>query len=304
MRRLDNIDIRLLRVFVALADARGFADAQIALNLSQSTLSTHLAELEKRIGAQLCLRGKQQFRLTEVGQATYDAAQKLFLDLDRFTLRVSSASGNLSGRLRVGASDGIYTSEQLGLHRVVDRLLAGGADIFIELKLGTPSELEQMVADGELDIAVGPFSQKAPSVTYIDYISEPHSLYCGASHPLFGKKDADIDLKDIENSRFSVRRYRYFDDLYLVGHPRASASVVEMEAQAMMLLSGCFIGFLPCHFAAPWIKEGRLRALKPANFDFSSMHRIAYRTQNGASPIIVAFLEALGRDLRPGSGAP
>ncbi|RUV34566.1 LysR family transcriptional regulator, partial [Mesorhizobium sp. M7A.F.Ca.MR.228.00.0.0] len=35
MRRLDNIDIRLLRVFVALADSGGFAAAQITLNLSQ-----------------------------------------------------------------------------------------------------------------------------------------------------------------------------------------------------------------------------------------------------------------------------
>ncbi|KXF74702.1 LysR family transcriptional regulator [Paramesorhizobium deserti] len=293
MRRLDNIDIRLLRVFVALADARGFADAQIALNLSQSTLSTHLAELEKRIGAQLCLRGKQQFRLTEAGQATYNAAQKLFLDLDDFTLRVSSATGNLSGRLRIGASDGTYTSEQLGLHGAIDRFLDNGVDVFIELKLGTPSELEQMIADGELDIAIGPFSQRAPSVTYLDFASEPHSLYCGAKHPLYGKKDSQIDAKDIESSRFSVRRYRHFDDLYLVGHPRANASVVEMEAQAMMILSGHFIGFLPCHFADPLVKQGRLRALKPASFDFSSAHRIAYRTQNESNPIIQAFLSAL-----------
>ena len=53
LRRLDNIDLRLLRVFVVLADAGGFADAQITLNLSQSTLSTHLAGLEKRIGAHI-----------------------------------------------------------------------------------------------------------------------------------------------------------------------------------------------------------------------------------------------------------
>ena len=52
MRRLDNIDLRLLRVFVVLADANGFSDAQITLNLSQSTLSTHLAELEKRVGGE------------------------------------------------------------------------------------------------------------------------------------------------------------------------------------------------------------------------------------------------------------
>jgi len=292
MRRLDNIDIRLLRVFVALADARGFADAQIALNLSQSTLSTHLAELEKRIGAQLCFRGKQQFRLTEAGQATYDAAQQLFRDLDDFTLRVSSTTGNLAGRLRLGASDGTYTSEELGVQRALNRFLDDGSEVFIELTLGTPSQLEQMVADGELDVAIGPFSQRAPSITYVDYASEPHSLYCGSKHPLFGIKDNDIDPKDIESSRFSVRRYRHFDDLYLVGHPRASASVIEMEAQAMMLMSGHFIGFLPCHFAASWVRDGHLRPLKPGSFDFTSMHRIAFRSRDEANPIVQAFLRA------------
>jgi len=293
MRRLDNIDIRLLRVFVALVDARGFADAQLVLNLSQSTLSTHLAELEKRIGAQLCFRGKQQFRLTEVGQVTYDAAQKLFLDLDEFSRRVGSTRGGLSGRLRLGASDGTYTSRQLGLQHTIRHFLADGADVFLELALGTPSELEQKVADGELDIVVAPLSQRAPSVTYRDYGTEPHSLYCGATHPLFGKPDSSLDMKDIENSRFCVRRYRHFDDLYLVGHPRASASTVEMEAQAMMILSGHFIGFLPCHFAEPWVKSKELRALKRSSFDFVSTHRVAYRTASATNPLIVAFLNAL-----------
>lgn len=299
MRRLDNIDIRLLRVFVALADAGGFADAQLVLNLSQSTLSTHLAELEKRIGAQLCFRGKQQFRLTEAGQLTYDAAQKLFRDLDDFYRRVGSAKGSLSGRLRLGASDGTYTSRQLGLQHVIRHFLADGADVFIDFSLGTPSELEQKVADGELDIAIGPLSQRAPSVTYRDFGAEPHSLYCGSSHPLFTRADASLDTRDIENSRFSVRRYRHFDDLYLVGHPRASASAVEMEAQAMMILSGHFIGFLPRHFADPWVKSGDLRALKRSAFDFVSTHRIAYRTANASNPLIAAFLDAVEQAREP-----
>ena len=38
MRRLDNIDLRLLRVFVVLADAGGFSDAQIATEEEQLDL--------------------------------------------------------------------------------------------------------------------------------------------------------------------------------------------------------------------------------------------------------------------------
>jgi hypothetical protein len=42
MRRLDTIELRLLRIFVVLAEAGSFPAAQIALSLSQSTLSTQL----------------------------------------------------------------------------------------------------------------------------------------------------------------------------------------------------------------------------------------------------------------------
>ena len=69
MRRLDNIDLRLLRVFVTLVEAGGFADAQVALNLSASTLSTHLAALERKLGGRLCERGRGGFRLTPFGEA-------------------------------------------------------------------------------------------------------------------------------------------------------------------------------------------------------------------------------------------
>ncbi|WEX08678.1 LysR family transcriptional regulator [Chelativorans sp. AA-79] len=291
MRRLDNIDIRLLRVFVALADARGFAEAQIALNLSQPTLSTHLAELEKRLGGQLCHRGRQQFRLTELGQATYDATLKLFRDLDDFTQRVASATGGLSGRLRIGISDGTFTSEELGVQRAIRAFLQPGMDVFIDLSLGTPAELERQIADGERDIVIGPFSQKAPGVIYRSFASEPHLLYCGAGHPLFSKVDTAIGRKDIEDARFSVRSYRHFDDLYLVGHPRAGASVVHMEAQLMLILSGHFIGFLPCHFAERHVAEGRLRAIKPKSFGFSSVHKIAHRKVDASRVLVTAFLE-------------
>ncbi|CDX26718.1 Transcriptional regulator, LysR family [Mesorhizobium plurifarium] len=293
MRRLDNIDIRLLRVFVALADCGGFAAAQITLNLSQPTLSTHLAELEKRIGAQLCHRGRKQFRLTEVGRATYDAAQKLFRDLDDFGHRISAASGSLSGRLRLGTSDGVFTSAELGIQHALSRFMGPDSDVFIDLTVGTPSELEQQVADGGRDVVIGPLSQKAPGVVYRDYCGEPHLLYCGRRHPLFAVPDSTIDKAAIDTARFSVRSYRHFDDLYLVGHPRASASVVHMEAQLMLILSGNFIGFLPCHFADPWVAKGEMRAIRPRAYAFSSVHRVAYRKADAQSLLVQAFLEAL-----------
>ncbi|MBK8770216.1 MAG: LysR family transcriptional regulator [Rhizobiales bacterium] len=293
MRRLDNIDLRLLRVFVVLADAGGFSEAQITLNLSQSTLSTHLAELEKRVGAKLCLRGRHKFRLTDVGQATYDAARKLFADIDDFQARISSVSGGVTGRLKIGASEGTFTSSQLGLQKIIARLMKPDFDIFVDVFLGTPSELEQRLSDGDRDIILGPLTQKIAGMVYQPYYNEPHYLYCGKGHPLFARRDSTITQDVIDATRFSVRAYRQFDDLYRVGHPRAAASIMQMEAQLMMILSGEFIGFLPDHYADKWVKDGMLRSIRPRTYTFKSLHNIAYRESDAERPVIKAFRQCL-----------
>ena len=53
------------------------------------------------------------------------------------------------------------------------------------------------------------------------------------------------------------------------------------------------IGFLPEHFARPWVRDGQLRAVKPRNFHFSSTHNVAYRASDAERPLIRAFLASL-----------
>ncbi|MFG1464726.1 LysR family transcriptional regulator [Xanthobacter sp. DSM 24535] len=293
MRRLDNIDLRLLRVFVALAEAGGFADAQITLNLSQSTLSTHLAALERKLGGQLCERGRAGFRLTPFGESTFAAAKQLFADVDAFHSRIGRDQRTLVGRLRLGIVDGVVTNPTLGLQTALARYMDYASEVFVDLELGTPLVLEQALMDGARDIVVGPFSQKVPGITYIPLHREPHALYCGKGHALFTVPMREMQHAQIEAALFSVRRYRHLDDLYRVNHPRASASVMHMEAQVMMILSGHFIGYLPRHIGDDWARRGEMRALKPESYGFESAHFVATRRLKGEQPLVDAFIKEL-----------
>jgi LysR family transcriptional regulator, transcriptional activator for bauABCD operon len=292
VRRLDTIDLRLLRVFTALVDAGGFAGAQITLNLSQSTLSTHLADLEKRVGGALCVRGRKAFRLTDLGRATYDAAQQLFLDVESFRHRIGTASGRLTGRLRIGIVDGVISSPVLGLQRAIGRMLKPDFDVFVDLVQATPLELEQAAVEGTRDIVIGPFSQRAPGLVYKTLFREPHRLYCGRGHPFFAAPDSAITRGLIETARLSVRGYRQLEDLYRIGHPKAAASVLQMEAQTMLVLSGHYIGFLPCHIAERWVEAGEMRAVLPRSYAFESQHFVAYRRGADREPLASAFLKS------------
>lgn len=293
MRRLDNIDLRLLRVFLTLVEAGGFADAQISLNLTSSTLSTHLASLERIIGGQLCDRGRGGFRLTALGQSTYNAAKLLFADIDTFQARIGRDRGQLVGRLLIGIVDGVVTNPHLGLQDAIRAFMSYADGVFIDLKLGTPNELEHAVAVGERDIVVGPFSQKALGLIYVPLHLEQHGLYCGRHHSLFKAQKKAITRDAIEAAMFSVRGYRHLEDLYRVEHPRASASVIHMEAQTMLILSGCYIGFLPCQIGDEWVDSGDMRQLRPEVYAFQSQHFAAIRRSDSVHPLVQGFMKEL-----------
>ena len=48
--RVTDVDLRLLRIFQTVVDCGGLSAAEIDLGIGRSTISTHIAELEGRLG--------------------------------------------------------------------------------------------------------------------------------------------------------------------------------------------------------------------------------------------------------------
>lgn len=105
---------------------------------------------------------------------------------------------------------------------------------------------------------------------------ERHALHCGSGHPWFAREDATITQADLAETRFSVRAYRYFDDVYRFGGSQPGASVSSMEAQEAMILSGRFVGYLPRHQGEPWVEVGMMRAVRPGDWNDRSVFSAAY----------------------------
>ena len=73
---LTDTDLRLLRVFRAVAACGGFAAAELELNINRSTISRHIKDLEGRLGVTLCRRGRGGFALTAEGEQVLASALK------------------------------------------------------------------------------------------------------------------------------------------------------------------------------------------------------------------------------------
>ena len=56
--RIQDIDLRLLRLFITVVQTGGFTAAANQRNVGRPTISTQMADLETRLGMRLCERGR------------------------------------------------------------------------------------------------------------------------------------------------------------------------------------------------------------------------------------------------------
>lgn len=298
MRRLSDVDVRLLRIFTTIVDCNGFPNAQIALNMAPSTVSSHLSALEARLGSRLCERGRRGFRLTRTGEETYRAAQDLFRSIEGFGATMARVHGREQARLRIGVIDTVETFGALDLAGAIGAFSAEHPEVFLDLEIMPPEQLQRAVVEGRRDLVVGPAFRAGPALAYRELAVEQHRLYCGRGHPWYARADAGITLADFQDARFSVRAYQYFDDTYKLGGVRASASVTNMEAQVILILSGGFVGFLPDHCGEARVTEGLMRAVRPRDWNLSSRFALAYEPATGPQMLKRSFAEDLARAAR------
>ena len=252
-------DLRLLRVFSTVVECGGFTPAQLALNVSQSTISSHMAALEERLDMRLCERGRGGFRITRHGRRVYEAAQRLFRSIDSFGSEVDALRGHMSGELHIGVVDNAITNPDYALPEAIAKFELRLGDVQISLHISTPAEIERAIVEGRYDIGIGGYTKQISALEYTPLMRENQLLYCSSAHPLFTVDR--LDVADLAQYRF-VRRPYVPDDHIPHADVLNSAAIAEnMEAIAVLILSGEFVGFLPEHYAARWVREGGMKAV-------------------------------------------
>jgi DNA-binding transcriptional LysR family regulator len=289
---LSESDIRELRVFAKVVEAGGFSAAQIELNISQSTISTHMTALEQRLGMRLCKRGRSGFSLTDKGQLIYQAAQRLFAALDEFRSEAGAARNCYTGNLALGIVDNLTNNPSCRLHHVIAKMNQLAPEVQISIGVASPSEIERAVLEGRFDLGLGACGRHSPYLSYDDLFDERQVLYCGRGHELFVRSHT-VDIADLKNQQFARRAYTA-PDHFPLGVKLPSTAVADlMESVAVFIMSGRYIGFLPEHFAQPWVTQDLMRPLLEKDLSYQNPIYLVLRKTEQKKPILSAFLSEL-----------
>lgn len=302
MMQLEAVDLRLLRMFMTIVEAGGFTAAQGELNLSLSTISTHFSDLEARLGVRLCRRGRSGFQFTAEGQSVYEELRRVFDTLDRFQARVRGLRDRLTGTLTIGLVDNTLTDPKARLERVFARFSEEAPEVSLSINVRPPNELLRDVIGGQLQVAISSFPRIIPSLSYQDLYQETNHFYCAEGHPLFTTPEEAVDLDEVRRYRLVSRAYWGFRDLKIFAITTPKATVSDIEGAARLILSGTYLGYLPDHFAARYVTQGRLRVLLPKQLSYQAPFQVAYDANRARSPVVELFITIVKEEM--GSGSP
>ena len=86
INRLQESDIKLLRVFHAVASCNGFTAAEPVLRMQRPNISAAIKKLEDRLDLVLCHRGRGGFQMTKEGEIVFSESKRIFHSFDSFVI--------------------------------------------------------------------------------------------------------------------------------------------------------------------------------------------------------------------------
>ena len=290
LSNLADIDLRLIRVFLTVVDTGGLTPAQAILNVGQPTISTQLATLEARLGFRLCERGRAGFRLTAKGERFAQLSRKLLANVSDFAAEARNMDRKLVGTVRIGIIGQMSIHNHAMISKAIALFRRRSQMVQFSITILSPSELEARLLTGDIQVAIGYFWQRLANLEYTPILLEHQEVYCGQGHPLF-KHAAKVSKEILTDYEWVWTSYP------IVGVPQSlipiniTEEADNMEAVAILILSGQHIGYLPTHFAAAYVQRGLMVAINPAelNFDFT-FHLVTHKL-NSHDDILRALVE-------------
>ncbi len=170
---MNNLTLKQLRYFEALAHQGHFGRAAEVCSISQPALSMQIKELEETLGTQLIERGPRQIRLTRFGEALAERASEILRAVDELGDLARASQDRMVGRLRLGV---IPTIAPYLLPTLIRSLSDTHAALDIHVRETLTPKLIRELGEGRLDAAIVALPVSEPAFAEVPLFEEAFVL--------------------------------------------------------------------------------------------------------------------------------
>lgn len=208
------MELRHLRYFLAIWEARSFSQAAARLHVTQPTLSHQLRQLEDEVGSTLLVRSGRQIALSAAGEVFLEYARRAVAEAEQGVAAIAELEGLVRGRLRVAVFHSYSNSRLPG---VLADFCARYPNVHVVVRQVSREAIEEGLLQGELDIAVAYSDFDTEHLQVEKLFDEPLVLAVAEDHPLARRtrlafpRLADVPLA-LLTQEYGARRF--LDELF------------------------------------------------------------------------------------------
>ena len=259
-----------LRYIVAVAREKHFGRAAEACFVSQPTLSVAIKKLEDELGVAIFERGKNEIKLSPVGERIVQQAQLTLESANNIKQLALHGKNQLAGPLRMGA---IYTIGPYLYPELIPLLRKAAPEMPLVVEENYTSVLTEKLKRGELDVIIIALPYDEPGIVTQPLYEEPFVVLLPASHPLTSRKTIQSKLLEAENVLLLGHGHCFRDHVLeacpacipkpgLEGDLPHTVEGSSLETIRHMVVSGLGVTVLPCTAAGAHSYSQRLLAIR------------------------------------------
>jgi DNA-binding transcriptional LysR family regulator len=180
-----NLDMELLRTFVAIVERESFASAAEAVHRTQSAVTQQMQRLETQIDRTLFRKHGREKRLTEDGLKLLEYSRRMLALNDEACSAITGST--VTGEVRIGAP--VDVADTI-LPNLLQRFSKTFPSLRMVIDVGRSPFLMQAMKRGEIDMTISPRDQ--PEFRRVTLRTSPTVWICAADYRF--ERDQPLDL--------------------------------------------------------------------------------------------------------------
>ncbi|RPA58487.1 LysR family transcriptional regulator [Gordonia oryzae] len=148
---MRDLDLRRLRMFMAVVDAPSLRVAAERLYISQQALSVAIRELERQLDVELFSRSRRTLTPTPAGVALYEGAIPLLAGGANLAAEVKMIDDDKPDPFSIGHTPGLAPSE---VFQVIEGAVLADPSLLITVKPLWPGDIRDAIMSGDVDMVL------------------------------------------------------------------------------------------------------------------------------------------------------
>ncbi len=290
-RKVINMTIRHLKIFIAVYNERNMTMAANKLFITQPSVSQAIKELENYYGVELFERISNKLYVTESGKKVYQYAKHIMKLFDE--LEDGLKENAPKKKLIIGAN---YTVGVILIHKYIKKFNSLYSNSEIKVIVNKASILKEMLRKNELDLALIEEIKNESDFIEDFFYNDRIVVVADPEHPLFQQNE--VTAYDVVNEHLLLREKGAgvrnlfelkMNQIGLVIEPYWESTSTTALINAAENKIG--IAVLPFELVKDHIDSGCLRELKVKDIDLSRKLIVIYHKDKFLTSAMKDFIE-------------